>query len=42
MAEGKLTYVVGTNLTYRMPELLTRDWYVDVDVSSTLHTLWWL
>ena len=22
---GTLTYVVGTNLTYRMPELLTRD-----------------
>ncbi|MGN0707740.1 MAG: ribose-phosphate pyrophosphokinase [Faecalibacterium sp.] len=31
---GDLTYVVGTNLTYRMPELLTRDWYVDVDVSK--------
>ena len=26
--------MVGTNLTYRMPELLTRDWYVDVDVSK--------
>ena len=25
---------MGTNLTYRMPELLTRDWYVDVDVSK--------
>ena len=34
VAEGKLTYVVGTNLTYRQPELLTRDWYVDVDVSK--------
>ena len=34
MADGTLTYVVGTNLTYRMPELLTRDWYVDVDVSK--------
>ena len=34
VADGKLTYVVGTNLTYRMPELLTRDWYVDVDVSK--------
>ena len=34
MAEGKLTYAVGTNLTYRQPELLTRDWYVDVDVSK--------
>ena len=32
--EGKLDYVVGTNLTYRKPELLTRDWYVDVDVSK--------
>ena len=31
---GKLDYVVGTNLTYRLPELLTRDWYVDVDVSK--------
>ena len=26
--------MVGTNLTYRTPELLTRDWYVDVDVSK--------
>ena len=34
VADGKLDYVVGTNLTYRMPELLTRDWYVDVDVSK--------
>ncbi|MGN0662178.1 MAG: ribose-phosphate pyrophosphokinase [Faecalibacterium sp.] len=34
VADGDLTYVVGTNLTYRMPELLTRDWYVDVDVSK--------
>ena len=34
VATGTLTYVVGTNLTYRMPELLTRDWYVDVDVSK--------
>ena len=34
VADGILTYVVGTNLTYRMPELLTRDWYVDVDVSK--------
>ncbi len=34
VADGTLTYVVGTNLTYRMPELLTRDWYVDVDVSK--------
>ena len=34
VADGKLDYVVGTNLTYRQPELLTRDWYVDVDVSK--------
>ena len=34
VADGMLDYVVGTNLTYRMPELLTRDWYVDVDVSK--------
>ena len=32
--DGILDYVTGTNLTYRMPELLTRDWYVDVDVSK--------
>ena len=34
VADGRLDYVVGTNLTYRLPELLTRDWYVDVDVSK--------
>ena len=34
VADGTLDYVVGTNLTYRLPELLTRDWYVDVDVSK--------
>ncbi len=34
VSEGKLDYVVGTNLTYRLPELLERDWYVDVDVSK--------
>ena len=26
--------LAGTNLTYRKPELLNRDWYVDVDVSK--------
>ena len=25
---------MGTNLTYRKPELLERDWYLDVDVSK--------
>ena len=33
-AEGVLSCVVGTNLTYRKPELLERDWYLDVDVSK--------
>lgn len=33
-AEGVLSCVVGTNLTYRKPELLKREWYLDVDVSK--------
>ena len=32
--EGVLTAVLGTNLTYRKPELLERDWYFDVDCSK--------
>lgn len=32
--EGVISKVVGTNLTYRKPELLQRDWYIDVDVSK--------
>ena len=32
--EGYISRVISTNLTYRTPELLTRDWYVDVDVSK--------
>ena len=32
--EGVLTAVLGTNLTYRKPELLARDWYFDVDCSK--------
>ncbi len=31
---GILTAVLGTNLTYRKPELLKRDWYFDVDCSK--------
>ena len=34
IAEGTLTAVLGTNLTYRKPELLERDWYFDVDCSK--------
>lgn len=32
--EGVLTAVLGTNLTYRKPELLEREWYFDVDCSK--------
>ena len=32
--DGILTAVLGTNLTYRTPELLERDWYFDVDCSK--------
>ena len=32
--EGVLTAVLGTNLTYRKPELLERKWYFDVDCSK--------
>ena len=34
VANGTLTAVLGTNLTYRSPELLERDWYFDVDCSK--------
>ena len=32
--EGKIDYVFGTNLTYRTPELLSRPWFKEVDVSK--------
>jgi ribose-phosphate pyrophosphokinase len=32
--EGMIDYVFGTNLTYRTPELLAREWYYDVDISK--------
>ena len=32
--DGILTAVLGTNLTYRKPELLKRSWYFDVDCSK--------
>ena len=34
VADGILDAVLGTNLTYRKPELLSRDWYYDVDCSK--------
>ncbi|MCL1789616.1 MAG: ribose-phosphate pyrophosphokinase [Oscillospiraceae bacterium] len=33
-AEGVIDYVFGTNLTYRTPQLLARDWFYEVDVSK--------
>ena len=38
-AEGKIDYVFGTNLSYRTPELLSREWFCDVDVSKYLSYL---
>lgn len=32
--EGMIDYVFGTNLTYRTPELLSRKWFKEVDVSK--------
>ena len=32
--EGTLTAVLGTNLTYHMPELDQRDWFFEVDCSK--------
>ena len=40
VAEGVLDAVLGTNLTYRKPELLSRPWYFDVDCS--LHTAYYV
>jgi ribose-phosphate pyrophosphokinase len=33
-ADGLIDYVFGTNLTYLTPELLSRDWFCEVDVSK--------
>lgn len=32
--EGVIDYVFGTNLTYRTPELLQREWFHEVDISK--------
>lgn len=32
--EGAITAVFGTNLTYRTPQLLSREWFCEVDVSK--------
>ncbi|MBP5605864.1 MAG: ribose-phosphate pyrophosphokinase, partial [Ruminiclostridium sp.] len=31
---GLIDHVLGTNLTYRTPELLSREWFHEVDVSK--------
>ena len=33
-SEGMIDYVFGTNLTYRTPDLLSREWFKEVDVSK--------
>ena len=33
-SDGMIDYVFGTNLTYRTPELLSREWFKEVDVSK--------
>ena len=33
-SDGIISAVLGTNLTYRTPQLLEREWYFDVDVSK--------
>lgn len=33
-SEGTIDYVFGTNLTYRTPALLSREWFKEVDVSK--------
>lgn len=38
-AEGKIDYVFGTNLSYRTPELLSREWFCEVDASKYLSYL---
>ncbi len=32
--DGMIDYVFGTNLTYRTPDLLSREWFKEVDVSK--------
>ena len=34
VADGTLTAVLGTNMTYHMPELDERDWFFEVDCSK--------
>ena len=38
-AKGEITKVFTTNLVYRMPELKTKDWYCEVDMSKYISIL---
>ncbi len=38
-AKGQITKVFTTNLVYRMPELKTKDWYCEVDMSKYISIL---
>ena len=33
-AQGYIDYVITTNLCYRTPQLLTREWYIEADMSK--------
>ena len=32
--EGLISGILTTNLTYRTPELLKKDWYIEVDLAK--------
>ena len=38
-ADGTLEKVITTNLTYQTPELLSRDWYINADMSKYIALL---
>ena len=37
--KGYITKVITTNLTYRTPDLLTREWYLEADMSKYLASI---
>ena len=38
-ADGTIEKVITTNLTYQTPELLSRDWYINADMSKYIALL---
>ena len=34
MDEGLISGILTTNLTYRTPELLKKDWYIEMDLAK--------